>query len=213
MESRTPKDYGKLAEHQSSECKEVQTEPSYDPHKSDAELDPNHNMFFLVDDGTEAHFGGELKFRAALEEKLQSTYKATVVSVMIQGGPNTIGTSSEALKKGTPLVVIEDSGGAADVIAYAWNFLHSSSLLHAKHTYDGLQEKIEILIAKGKPADRDEFRAKLPEMVLDIVRVRELVRDWPSVEQERNLISQKKAGASARRHQSMHPVDRACTLL
>jgi hypothetical protein len=158
-----------------------QNETPYDPHQFDAELDPNHNMFFLVDDGTEAHFGGELQFRAALEKKIHSTYKATVVSVMIQGGPNTIGTSFQALNKGTPLVVIEDSGGAADVIAYAWNFVHSGSLLHTKHTYKGLQEKIAVLTANAKPDGREKMREELSDKVLHIVRVRELVRGLPAL--------------------------------
>ena len=39
--------------------------------KSIAELDPNHNFFILVDDGSENNYGGEIKFRADLENELR----------------------------------------------------------------------------------------------------------------------------------------------
>jgi len=39
--------------------------------KSIAELDPNHNFFILVDDGSENTYGGEIKFRADLENELR----------------------------------------------------------------------------------------------------------------------------------------------
>ena len=38
---------------------------------SAAELDPNHNFFILVDDGSENTYGGEIKFRADLENELR----------------------------------------------------------------------------------------------------------------------------------------------
>ena len=43
----------------------------------------------------------------------------------IQGGPGTLNTCFEAVKNKTPLVVIDGTGQAADLIAYAWNYMHS----------------------------------------------------------------------------------------
>ena len=44
-----------------------------------------------------------------------------VVILCLEGGPNTIVTMAEAIKKGVPAVVIDGSGRAADVVAYAYN--------------------------------------------------------------------------------------------
>ena len=38
----------------------------------------------------------------------------------LEGGPNTIKTMAEAIKKGVPAVVIDGSGRAADVVAFAF---------------------------------------------------------------------------------------------
>lgn len=35
-------------------------------------------------------------------------------------------TARDAVKRGTPLVVINGTGQAADIIAYAWEFLHDT---------------------------------------------------------------------------------------
>ncbi len=40
------------------------------------------------------------------------------------GGPGTINTAMSAVDEGTPVVTIEGSGMAADMISYAWRYLH-----------------------------------------------------------------------------------------
>ena len=37
-------------------------------------LDPNHSHFFLVDNGTQHKYGGEIEFRAKLEKALSENY-------------------------------------------------------------------------------------------------------------------------------------------
>ena len=45
-----------------------------------------------------------------------------VVCVVVEGGPGTLETVMRALQSGTPAVIVEGSGRAADVLAYAyWN--------------------------------------------------------------------------------------------
>ena len=46
-----------------------------------------------------------------------------VVILCLEGGPNTIVTMAEAIKNGVPAVVIDGSGRAADVVAYAYNHM------------------------------------------------------------------------------------------
>ena len=40
------------------------------------------------------------------------------------GGPGTIDASYRAAQSDSPLVIVEDSGKAADLLAYAWHYLH-----------------------------------------------------------------------------------------
>jgi transient receptor potential cation channel subfamily M protein 2 len=50
-----------------------------------------------------------------------------VVTIVVQGGPNTVITARDSVKAGCPVVVIDKTGQAADLLAYAWNFLHSEA--------------------------------------------------------------------------------------
>lgn len=45
---------------------------------------------------------------------------AQLVLLVLEGGIQTLKTTAEAIRKGTPVVVIKDSGRAADFIAYAF---------------------------------------------------------------------------------------------
>ncbi len=47
-----------------------------------------------------------------------------------QGGPGTLDTALEAAQVGTPLVVVEGSGQAADVIAYAFKLTYNQGGRH-----------------------------------------------------------------------------------
>ena len=90
-------------------------------------LDPNHTHFIFVDDGSNYQFGKEQALRGKFESVLcengvaRKRTKVPIVCVMVEGGPGTIATVINALVNGTPCVVIEGSGRAADVLAYAVN--------------------------------------------------------------------------------------------
>ena len=43
-----------------------------------------------------------------------------VVTLVLEGGENTVETAAEAVKNKTPIVIIQGSGRAADVIAEAY---------------------------------------------------------------------------------------------
>ena len=102
----------------------------YDP-ASGSGLDHNHSHFLLVDNGTKGKYGTEIGLRASVEETIAKELKTEsnsdcgaigipVVILCLEGGPNTIKTMAEAIKKGTPAVVIDGSGRAADVVSFAY---------------------------------------------------------------------------------------------
>lgn len=102
-------------------------------------LDPFHTHYLLVDDGTAGQFGGEIGLRSNLEDELtsdpairQAHYargtnahrsdaarhvsgnKPMMILLVAGGGPGTLRTVFETLKKGRPVVVLRQSGGAAE---------------------------------------------------------------------------------------------------
>ena len=50
------------------------------------------------------------------------------MQLVIEGGPITLSIVEHAIKKGMPVIVLEGSGRCADVIAYAWRFMHDPSI-------------------------------------------------------------------------------------
>eukprot|EP00004_Rigifila_ramosa_P002845 TRINITY_DN128_c0_g2_i1.p1 TRINITY_DN128_c0_g2~~TRINITY_DN128_c0_g2_i1.p1 ORF type:complete len:1464 (-),score=371.71 TRINITY_DN128_c0_g2_i1:13-3942(-) len=112
-----------------------------------AALDPNHTHFVLVDDGTTGQWGKEIQTRTKFEQSIAHPRREwrrneknewipggevassnlrdiPIVCIVIQGGPGTFKTAHESKREGTPVVTIDQSGNAADVIAYAWNHVH-----------------------------------------------------------------------------------------
>ena len=47
-------------------------------------VNTNHSHFFLIDDGRENKYGGEIKFRGAFELALSKLYNCPVVTLVIQ---------------------------------------------------------------------------------------------------------------------------------
>uniref|UniRef100_A0A3B3CWT1 Transient receptor potential cation channel, subfamily M, member 2 n=1 Tax=Oryzias melastigma TaxID=30732 RepID=A0A3B3CWT1_ORYME len=88
-------------------------------------LDKNHTHFLLVDDGTHGQYGVEIELRSCLEKcisgkqlgKKGSSVTIPFVCVVLEGGPGTLNTIFNAMRNGTPCVILEGSGRIADVIA------------------------------------------------------------------------------------------------
>ena len=104
-------------------------------------LNQNHSHFILVDNKTtiETHgsavYGSEILFRAQLEREISSMgymdlfgshTRVSCVLLCIQGGPNSLRTTLEAVRVGTPVVLLAGSGGAADILANTWLLVHGS---------------------------------------------------------------------------------------
>eukprot|EP00049_Salpingoeca_infusionum_P005565 m.93692 g.93692 ORF g.93692 m.93692 type:complete len:1531 (-) comp13006_c0_seq1:106-4698(-) len=106
-------------------------------------LDPNHTHFLLVDDGSDEQFGREIVFRGQFEQEAARVYDCPAVTIVVQGGPGTLKTAIASVEVKHPLVVIDGSGLVADLIAYAYNFLHSSNVRYSKYSLDGLKRMIQ----------------------------------------------------------------------
>eukprot|EP00051_Salpingoeca_urceolata_P029602 m.7037 g.7037 ORF g.7037 m.7037 type:complete len:1470 (+) comp2797_c0_seq1:203-4612(+) len=155
----------------------------YSAPKSGVPLDPNHNMFLLVDNGTVDKFGVEIPFRAAFEREASriaaredsegtdsSELNIPVVTIIIQGGPGSLKTAHDAVVEGTPLVVVEGTGQAADMLAYAWYFLHGASREYQSYSVRELRRLIERAWTKD-PAKVEDYLVQIFECVDDAEKV------------------------------------------
>eukprot|EP00045_Choanoeca_perplexa_P004986 m.42265 g.42265 ORF g.42265 m.42265 type:complete len:1442 (+) comp12868_c0_seq3:49-4374(+) len=98
-------------------------------------LDKHHTHFLCVDNGSQdsSAFGAEIALRGKLEAllgRLSSSgefgvaFPVACVSICIQGGPGTIDTVLAAVEGGTPVIIVNGSGKAANLIAYAYTMTH-----------------------------------------------------------------------------------------
>ena len=75
-------------------------------------LNPNHSHFLLVDDSRANIFGGEIEFRSKLENEISKGNPISkrppcpVVTVVIEGGPNTVKTVLKSVENNIQCVLI-----------------------------------------------------------------------------------------------------------
>ncbi|KAK6180329.1 hypothetical protein SNE40_012504 [Patella caerulea] len=110
------------------------------PKPDEVFLNPNHTHFLLVDDGTTHKWATEIDFRSALEKAISemslemsqgtevNKTNIPVVLLVLQGGPGTFKTILGAIKNKTPTVVIKGTGGAADILALAFQRAQSTEI-------------------------------------------------------------------------------------
>ncbi|CAF0967570.1 unnamed protein product, partial [Didymodactylos carnosus] len=103
------------------------------PEDRRCDLEPNHTHFLLFDDGdvkadNVLNQRGEIEKYSRrieidnektkdIEQSIKEYGRVPIVMVLVEGGPSSIKTICKALESGTPLVVIKESGRAADLIA------------------------------------------------------------------------------------------------
>lgn len=61
-------------------------------------------------------WGTEIQLRAAIEEYFHVSKNLPIVQLMVQGGPGTISTVKASVEAGNPVVVLSDTGGAAEAL-------------------------------------------------------------------------------------------------
>ncbi|CAF2128607.1 unnamed protein product [Rotaria magnacalcarata] len=89
--------------------------------KGEQELEPNHTHFLLLDDGT--YYGydiGDYRTRFVIEASCYKNEDVPVVTVVVEGGPDTLITIYKDLSNGIPVILIDGSGRVPNLLA---NFL------------------------------------------------------------------------------------------
>lgn len=89
------------------------------PSNNQVFLDPNHNHFILVDDGSVGAFGKEIEFRTRLEtelrkqkisnnfqKELEESINVPMLLIVVQGGPNTLVTVEKTIIQKIPILVL-----------------------------------------------------------------------------------------------------------
>ncbi|XP_072117252.1 transient receptor potential cation channel subfamily M member 2 [Mobula birostris] len=140
-------------------------------------LDHNHTHFILVDDGTHGRYGVEISLRTHLEKYISKQRIGTedagieipIVCVALEGGPGTLNTIHSAISNGTPCVIVEGSGRAADVLAAAAN------LPMTQITIDFVQKQLRTFFTDCYSMFSDQDIILWTKKVQDIIRMRELL--------------------------------------
>jgi len=111
-----------------------------------ARLNPDHTHFVLVDNGKEGApaFGGEIKLRAGLEAYIAQSKGVPIVQLVVQGGPGTIATVRATAEALNPIVILTDSGGAAEAI---YEYIVNGALPERLSKFESQQEHIEQIKA------------------------------------------------------------------
>lgn len=148
-----------------------------------APLDINHSHFILVDNGTIGQYGVEIGLRSSLEGEILQSLKTEssssagsigipVVILCLEGGPNTIVTMAEAIKKGVPAVVIDGSGRAADVVAYAYNHMEFNEERQVQEIQSEYVDKTKAMVTEVFGARNCE---KVYSQIEDLLRDKKMV--------------------------------------
>ena len=141
---------------------------------------------FAVCAGTDSKFGRETGLRGLFEKKMVETDfytedKATpifsslsrifAVVLVVEGGPGTLDTVKKAIECRTPVLIMEGSGRAADVLAYAWRYLHDETPSARHLNLSGLRQRIRKM---GGNLDNNQLDVAQKE-ALEIVQIGEQV--------------------------------------
>lgn len=145
-----------------------------------AALDNNHTHFIFVDDGTLDRFGGEIEWRASFERYISMHIKTgidkeqsihvPVVQLLINGGPNSIETAAEAIENGTPVIIVDGTKRAAELLATAYK-MSQNVKWGDKRAVDSLAEKLLPIMRRTV---NSENKSNL-DQVLKIMEQRDLV--------------------------------------
>eukprot|EP00106_Octopus_bimaculoides_P006451 XP_014773893.1 PREDICTED: uncharacterized protein LOC106871768 [Octopus bimaculoides] len=84
------------------------------------DLNLDHSQFIFVDESTPDEF--RRKFENAIAEMNipETEVKIPAVAVMIRGGPETLKSVLDSISRNIPVVIVKDSGRAADIMADAY---------------------------------------------------------------------------------------------
>ncbi|XP_078514881.1 transient receptor potential cation channel subfamily M member 2-like isoform X2 [Lissotriton helveticus] len=147
-------------------------------------LDTNHSHFILVDDGTHGNHGVEIPLRMNLEKflieqsvsKRGMTINIPLVRVVLDGEESTLKIIFDAVRTGIPTVIVEDSGGIADVIAEV------SNLKASEITVSLIEQKLHSLLKDSFTPNIEGRIVKWTKMIQDILRRSHLLTIYRQLE-------------------------------
>ncbi|PIK46476.1 putative transient receptor potential cation channel subfamily M member 2 [Apostichopus japonicus] len=134
-------------------------------------LNPYHPYFVLVDSDSEQSRSKCNEFRCTFMEKISNmklmgtNTTIPVVTLVIGGGAQSIHIAHRLAMNRSPLVILAGSGGAADILEFAYRYVQSGG---------GIKREDEIKFTSGLnarlqsscgPEDRVELLAKCKDMV------------------------------------------------
>ncbi|CAG0904044.1 unnamed protein product, partial [Darwinula stevensoni] len=143
-------------------------------------LHPDYTHFLLVDDGfRNFNSKGASELRTRLEGYIQDPkfMGIPLVGLLLEGGIESIEDISRRIKKKIPIVLLEGTGRAADILAYAYNHYtttHNEERVFKKNHMKILEEK--LLQAYGKYfRRRPDTLEKYRDMVLQCCKQESLI--------------------------------------
>ncbi|CAK6969623.1 transient receptor potential cation channel subfamily M member 4a [Scomber scombrus] len=154
-------------------------------------LDNNCQAFLLVDDGSVGRRGGEIAFRANLEDYIShqrtgiwgsGSIEIPVLCMLISGDTNMLERLDASLRKSTPWLVLAGTGPAADLISELLSNLSPIVMSPTSPSAEGepaeghsteLRDRVRDKIRKHFPAEADV--EKLVDSALSIYQNRELI--------------------------------------
>ncbi|XP_036408501.1 transient receptor potential cation channel subfamily M member 4a [Megalops cyprinoides] len=153
-------------------------------------LDNNYQAFLLVDDGSVGRRGGEMGFRARLEDYIShqrtgiwgsGSIEIPVLCMLVAGEAAMLERVDLSLRNCTPWLVLAGSGTAADLICEVLEDLSSLPLASPTTEVDGegsnveLRERVRERVKKYFPSEAERETEKLTERTLSIYQNRDLI--------------------------------------
>ncbi|XP_013397522.1 transient receptor potential cation channel subfamily M member 1-like isoform X2 [Lingula anatina] len=145
-------------------------------HSHYAVLNQYHSYFFLVDNGTVGKYGAEIQLRKKLE-KVISLQKITsaggivkghgvpLVSLILEGGTNTIRTVLDCVTDDPPIpvVICDGSGRAADILAFTHKYANEDGTMP-----EAVKSQLILTIEKTFQYNKEESEKLYMELMLAV---------------------------------------------
>uniref|UniRef100_A0A3P9JBU9 Histidine rich calcium binding protein n=1 Tax=Oryzias latipes TaxID=8090 RepID=A0A3P9JBU9_ORYLA len=162
-------------------------------------LDNNYQAFLLVDDGSVGRKGGEISFRAKLEDHIshqptgiqESGINVPVLCMLISGDTSMLKRVEISLKKSLPWLVLAGSGGLADFLSDVVENLSSSPVVQTPSEADGdlspivdLKEKVADRVKKYFPNEKETD--KVVDLTLSIYQNKDLITVYNGTQERLN---------------------------
>ncbi|PAA88976.1 hypothetical protein BOX15_Mlig008865g1, partial [Macrostomum lignano] len=139
-------------------------------------LNANHTHYLLVDDGKRNRYGGSKSsvIKAQLQKQINVTEKIPVVLLIVEGGFDIFEEMESMISANIPIVACDNTGRAADIIAFAFKKLHKSDnkTLTEAHRADLLNRIKEAFGDNLRdPRTKEVSPAKMEEMLQTLLKL------------------------------------------